>query len=137
GNFLAFEVWVVWQYSGTTTTTTMTETTISTAMDFITPGWDSAQGPSGSLTSISAFAKMTSIFKSLSGSLSSVSSLVEKSSIFKLLAASITFTMGNIIASVNSGQLTCNSIPRSCSTTLTATLTVASGVADKAFHFRF
>src|SRR5207244_137114 len=60
GNFLAFEVWVAWQYSGTTTTTKVTETTISTAMDFITPGWDYAQSPSGSLTSVSAFAKMTS-----------------------------------------------------------------------------
>src|SRR5207249_5247832 len=58
GNFLAFEVWVAWQYSGTTTTTTMTETTISTAMDFITPGWDYAQSLSGSVTSASAFAKM-------------------------------------------------------------------------------
>ncbi len=55
GNFLAFEVWVAWQYSGTTTTTTMTETTISAAMDFITPGWDYARSLSGSLTSASAF----------------------------------------------------------------------------------
>src|SRR5438445_831174 len=136
GNFLAFEVWVAWQYSGTTTTTTMTETTISTAMDFITPGWDYAQSLSGSLTSTSAFAKMTSMFKSLSGSLSSVSSFVEKTSIFKALAASIALTMGNMVANVNSGQLTCNSSPRSCSTTLTATWTVASGFAEKASHFR-
>src|SRR2546421_12270437 len=73
GNFLAFEVWVAWQYSGTTTTTTMTETTISTAMDFITPGWDYAQSPSGSLTSASAFARMTAMLKSLSGSFGFVS----------------------------------------------------------------
>src|SRR5216117_4409453 len=171
GNFLAFEVWVAWQYSGTTTTTTMTETTISTAMDFITPGWDYAQSPSGSLTSASAFAKMTSILKSLSGSLSSVSSFVEKTSIFKslagsvtiasslahldsifrslsaslqtassfseknyifkTLAASITFTMGSMVANVNSGQLTCNSSPHSCSTSLTATWNTASGLAEK------
>src|SRR5213594_2349300 len=137
GNFLAFEVWVAWQYSGTTTTTTMTETTISTAMDFITPGWDYAQGLSGSLTSASAFAKMTSMFKSLSGSLSSVSSFVEKTSIFKALAASITFTMGNMVANVNSGQLTCNSSPRSCSKPLTATWNLGSGVAGRSSLFRF
>src|SRR5438034_5554457 len=131
GNFLAFEVWVAWQYSGTTTTTTMTETTISTAMDFITPGWDYAQSPSGSLTSASAFAKMTSILKSLSGSLSSVSSFVEKTSIFKAIAASIALTMGNMVANVNSGQLTCNSNPRSCSIPLTATWNLGSGVAGR------
>src|SRR5438132_411052 len=136
GNFLAFEVWVAWQYSGTTTTTTMTETTISTAMDFMTPGWDDAQGLSGSLTSVSAFAKMTSMFRSLSGSLSSVSSFVEKTSIFKALAASIALTMGNMVANVNSGQLTCNSSPRSCSTTLTTTWTVASSFAEKSSLFR-
>src|SRR5437016_8687436 len=136
GNFLAFEVWVAWQYSGTTTTTTMTETTISTAMDFMTPGWDDAQGLSGSLTSVSAFAKMTSMFRSLSGSLSSVSSFVEKTSIFKALAASIALTMGNMVANVNSGQLTCNSNPRSCSTTLTATWTMASALAEKSSLFR-
>src|SRR6266571_2200178 len=131
GNFLAFEVWVAWQYSGTTTTTTMTETTISTAMDFITPGWDNAQSLSGSLTSVTAFAKMTSILRSLSGSLSSVSSFVEKTSIFKALAASITLTMGNMVANVNSGKLTCNSSPRSCSTPLTATWNLGSGVAGR------
>src|SRR5438067_6661058 len=136
GNFLAFEVWVAWQYSGTTTTTTMTETTISTAMDFMTPGWDDAQSLSGSLISASAFAKMTSMFKSLSGSLSSVSSFVEKTSIFKALAASITLTMGSMVANVNSGQLTCNSSPRSCSTHLTATWNLGSGVAGQSSLFR-
>src|SRR3989475_719961 len=136
-NFIAFEVWVAWQYSGTTTTTTMTETTISTAMDFITPGWDYAQGLSGSMISASAFAKITSMFKSLSGSLSSVSSFVEKTSIFKALAASITLTMGNMAANVNSGQLTCNSSPRSCSTPLTATWNLGSGVARRSSLFRF
>src|SRR5436189_3681903 len=136
GNFLAFEVWVAWQYSGTTTTTTMTETTISTAMDFMTPGWDYAQSLSGSVTSASAFAKMASIFKSLGGLLSSVSSFVEKTSIFKAIAASIALTMGNMVANVNSGQLTCNSNPRSCSTTLTATWSLASGLAEKSSLFR-
>src|SRR3989454_258591 len=136
GNFLAFEVWVVWQYSGTTATTTMTETTISAAMDFKTPGWDSAQSLSGSLTSASAFARMTAMLKSLSGSLSSVSSFAEKTSIFKALAASITLTMGNMVANVNSGQLTCNSSPRSCSTPLTATWNLGSGVAGRSSLFR-
>src|SRR5437773_11000117 len=136
GNFLAFEVWVAWQYSGTTTTTTMTETTISTAMDFITPGWDYAQSLSGSVTSASAFAKMASIFKSLGGLLSSVSSFVEKTSIFKAIAASIALTMGNMVVNVNSGQLTCNSSPRSCSTPLTATWNMGSGIAGKSSLFR-
>src|SRR5947199_1817694 len=136
GNFLAFEVWVALQYSGTTTTTTMTETTISTAMDFITPAWDYAQSLSGSLTSASAFAKMTSMFKSLSGSLSSVSSFVEKTSIFKALAASIALTMGNMVVNVNSGQLTCNSSPRSCSTSLTATWNRGSSAAGRSSLFR-
>src|SRR5947199_3769145 len=136
GNFLAFEVWVAWQYSGTTTTTTMTETTISTAMDFITPGWDNAQSLSGSLTPASAFVKMTSMFKSLSGSLSSVSSFAEKTSIFKALAASITLTMGNMVVNVNSGQLTCNSSPRSCSTSLTATWNRGSSAAGRSSLFR-
>src|SRR5213592_3152113 len=136
GNFLAFEVWVALQYSGTTTTTTMTETTISTAMDFITPAWDYAQSLSGSLTSASAFAKMTSMFKSLSGSLSSVSSFVEKTSIFKALAASIALTMGNMVVNVNSGQLTCNSSPRSCSTPLAATWNLGSSAAGRSSLFR-
>src|SRR2546426_10023867 len=131
GNFLAFEVWVAWQYSGTTATTTMTETTISAAMDFKTPGWDSAQSLSGSLTSASAFARMTAMLKSLSGSLSSVSSFSEKTSIFKALAALITLIMGNMVANVNSVQLTCNSSPRSCSTPLTATWNLGSSVAGR------
>ncbi len=136
GNFLVFEVWVAWQYSGTATTTTMTETTISTAMDFITPGWDYARSLTGSLTSASTFAKMTAMFRSLSGSLSSASSFVEKTSIFKTIAASITLTIGNMVANVNSGKLTCNSNPRSCSTTLTATWTINSGFAKKSSIFR-
>src|SRR5437773_4020128 len=136
GNFLAFEVWVAWQYSGTTTTTTMTETTISTAMDFITPGWDYAQSLSGSVTSASAFAKMASIFKSLGGLLSSVSSFVEKTSIFKAIAASIALTMGNMVVNVNSGQLTCNSSPRSCSTPLAATWNLGSSAAGRSSLFR-
>src|SRR5207249_3616877 len=75
--------------------------------------------------------RLSNIFKSLSGLLSSVSSFVEKTSIFKAFAASITLTMGNMVANVNSGKLTCNSNPRSCSTTLTATWTMASGFAEK------
>src|SRR2546426_9096184 len=136
GSFLAFEVWVVWQYSGTTATTTMTETTISAAMDFITPGWDYAQSLSGSLSLTSSFARMTAMLKSLSGSLSSVSSFAEKTSIFKALAALITLIMGNMVANVNSVQLTCNSSPRSCSTPLTATWNLGSGVAGRSSLFR-
>src|SRR5437016_5026585 len=79
---------------------------------------------------------MTSMFKSLSGSLSSVSSFVEKTSIFKALAASIALTIGNMVANVNSGQLTCNSSPRSCSTTLTATWTATSSFVKKSSLFR-
>src|SRR2546428_1039605 len=136
GNFLAFEVWVAWQYSGTTATTTITETTINAAMGFKTPGWDSAQSLSGSLTSASAFARMTATLKSLSGSLSSVSSFAEKTSIFRAIAASIALTIGNMVANVNSGQLTFHSNPRSCSTTLTATWTMASALAEKSSLFK-
>src|SRR3989442_6563390 len=136
GNFLAFEVWVAWQYSGTTTTTTMTETTISTAMDFMTPGWDYVQSPSGSLTSASALAKMTSMLRSLSGSLSLVSRFAEKTLIFKALAASINVTLGDMVANVDAGKLTCNSSPRSCSTPLTATWNLGSGVATRSSRFR-
>src|SRR5438094_7153027 len=50
GFFLAFEVWVAWQYSSTATTTTMTETTIGSAMDLKTPGWDYTKGLSSSLS---------------------------------------------------------------------------------------
>src|SRR2546427_6016695 len=175
-NFLAFEVWVAWQYSGITTTTTMTETTISTAMDFITPGWDNAQNLSGSLNSASTLAKITSMFKSLSGSLSSASSLaektslfrslsgsltlvstfgektsifkllsgslslasnlVEKSSIFRTLVATITITIGNIVANVDSGKVICNSSPRSCSTSLTATWTMTAGFAQGHAYYK-
>src|SRR6266702_4145353 len=214
GNFLAFEVWVAWQYSSSTANRQMTETTISTAMDFITPGWDFAQSLSGSLTSAtslvekssllrslsgslslagsetkglakaltgslsfasslternslfrsvsgsltlasgftektslfrsmtgslalaSSFAEKSSVFKSLSGSLTLASSLAEKTSIFKAIAASITLTMGNMVANVNSGGLTCNSNPRSCSTTLAATWTMTSGFVEKSSVFR-
>src|SRR6266567_2109048 len=214
GNFLAFEVWVAWQYSSSTANRQMTETTISTAMDFITPGWDFAQSLSGSLTSAtslvekssllrslsgslslagsetkglakaltgslsfasslternsrfrsvsgsltlasgftentslfrsmtgslalaSSFAEKSSVFKSLSGSLTLASSLAEKSSVFKAIAASITLTMGNMVANVNSGGLTCNSNPRSCSTTLAATWTITSGFAEKSSVLR-
>src|SRR2546430_1123325 len=156
GNFLAFEVWVAWQYSGTTTTTTMTETTISTAMDFISPGWDYAKSLSGSfvlastltehtslfrslsgsIAQASSFAEKSSIFKSLSSSLTLASSLLERSSIFRILVATITITIGNMVANVDSGTLTCNSSPRSCSTTLAATWNMASGFADKSSLFR-
>src|SRR3989454_5642303 len=174
GNFLAFEVWVAWQYSGTTTTTTMTETTISTAMDFITPGWDytkSLSGSfvlvstvaehtsllrslSGSIAQASSFAEKSSIFKSLSSSLTQASILVEKTSIFKLLsssltaassfadknsifrtfAAGMTITIGNMVANVDSGKLICNSSPRSCSTTLTATWVTGSARTSSFFR---
>src|SRR2546422_5856621 len=176
GNFLAFEVWVAWQYSGSTVSTTMTETTISTAMDFITPGWDYAQSLSGSfvlastlsehtslfrslsgsiaqassfaekssifkslsssLTLASILAEKTSIFKFLSSSLTVSSSLLEKSSIFRTIVATITTTIGNMVANVDSGMLTCNSSPRSCSTALTATWNMASGFAEQSSLFR-
>src|SRR5205807_2049144 len=141
GNFLAFEVWVAWQYSGTTTTTTMTETTISTAMDFITPGWDYAQSLSGSLTSTSAFAKMTSMFKSLSGSLSSVSSFVEKSSIFRSLSGSLSLAASQVkdLARSLTGSLGSASSFAEKSTlfrSLSGSLVLTSGFAEKSSLFR-
>src|SRR5713101_2783720 len=184
GNFLAFEVWAVLQYSGSTTSTTLTETTVSTAMDFVTPGWDYARSLGGTLTLVgsevkglakslagslgvsSNFADHTSLLRSLTGSLTLAgsetkglakslsgsvsvaasqvkglaknltgsltlaSSLVKKSSLFRTLAASITFTMGNMVVNVDSGKLICNSSPRSCSASLTSTLTMASGLVE-------
>src|SRR5205809_541731 len=85
----------------------------------------------GSVTIASSLAHLDSIFRSLSASLQTASSFSEKNSIFKTLAASITFTMGSMVANVNSGQLTCNSSPHSCSTSLTATWNTASGLAEK------
>src|SRR5437016_12205148 len=190
GNFLAFEVWAVLQYSGSTTSTTLTETTVSTAMDFITPGWDYARSLGGTLTLVgseakglakslagslgvsSSFAGHTSRFRSLTGSLTlagsetkglakslsgSVSvhasqvkglaksltgsltlalSLVKKSSLIRTLAASITFVMGNMVANVDSGKLICNSSPRSCSASLTSTLTMTSGLVEHTSRLR-
>src|SRR3989442_2810632 len=127
GNFLAFEVWVAWQYSGTTTTTTMTETTISTAMDFITPGWDYAQSLSGSLTV--AASQVKGLARSLSGSLSlvasrlagralsltaslaSASSLAEKSSLFRSLSGSLTLAASEVkgLVRILSGSLSSSS----------------------------
>src|SRR6266571_382299 len=129
--FLSVEYFLVWQYSGNTAAVTVTHTTVSAKSDIITPGWDTTQLLTASLQMSPVSTRLSNIFKSLSGSLSSVSSFVEKTSIFKALAASITFTMGNMVANVNSGQLTCNSSPRSCSTPLTATWNLGSGVAGR------
>src|SRR5436309_4751247 len=129
--FLSVEYFLVWQYSGNTAAVTVTHTTVSAKSDIITPGWDTMQPLTASLQTSAVLTRLSNIFKSLSGLLSSVSSFVEKTSIFKAFAASITLTMGNMVANVNSGKLTCNSNPRSCSTTLTATWTMASGFAEK------
>src|SRR5256886_2453077 len=129
--FLSVEYFLVWQYSGNTAAVTVTHTTVSAKSDIISPGWDTMQPLTASLQTSAVLTRLSNIFKSLSGLLSSVSSFVEKTSIFKAFAASITLTMGNMVANVNSGKLTCNSNPRSCSTTLTATWTMASGFAEK------
>src|SRR5438093_7118056 len=129
--FLSVEYFLVWQYSGNTAAVTVTHTTVSAKSDIITPGWDTMQPLTASLQTSAVLTRLSNIFKSLSGLLSSVSSFVEKTSIFKAFAASITLTMGNMVANVNSGKLTCNANPRSCSTTLTATWTMASGFAEK------
>src|SRR5438046_1085935 len=134
--FLSVEYFLVWQYSGNTAAVTVTHITVSAKSDIITPGWDTTQSLTASLQMSPVLTRLSNIFKSLSGSLSSASSFVEKTSIFKVIAASITITMGNMVANVNSGKLTCNSNPRSCSTTLTATWTMASGLADKNSLFR-
>src|SRR2546425_10673123 len=134
--FLSVEYFLVWQYSGNTGPVTVTHTTVSSKSDIFTPGWDTAQSLTASLQLSAVLTRLSNILKSFGGSLSSVSSFVEKASIFKALAASITLTMGNMVANVNSGQLTCNSSPRSCSTTLTATWTVASSFVKKSSLFR-
>src|SRR2546426_489292 len=89
GNFLAFEVWVAWQYSGTTTTTTMTETTIDPSMDIKTPGWDSTESLSSTVTINSALTHVTNIFKSLSASVTINSALTHMTNIFKFLTGSL------------------------------------------------
>src|SRR6266705_2202647 len=134
--FLSVEYFLVWQYSGNTAAVTVTHTTVSAKSDIITPGWDTMQSLTVSLQMSAVLTRLSNIFKSLSGSLNSASSFAEKTSIFKAIAASITLTMGNMVANVNSGQLTCNSNPRSCSTTLTAIWTMTSGFAEKASLFR-
>src|SRR6266571_1718034 len=134
--FLSVEYFLVWQYSGNTAAVTVTHTTVSAKSDIITPGWDTTQSLTASLQMSAVLTRLSNIFKSLSGSLGSASSFVEKTSIFKAIAASIILTMGNMVANVNSGQLTCNSNPRSCSTTLTAIWTMTSGFAEKASLFR-
>ena len=88
GKYLAVEYWTVMQYSGSTSATTATETTVSTASDIITPNWDSAQSLSGSLTLNSA--EKTTYIKILSAFLTASSSLAEKSSIFRSLSGALT-----------------------------------------------
>ena len=89
-----------------------------------------------SITIDSSLARTVSIFRSFTASLQFDSSMSRLVSIFQTLAASVTITMGNMVANVNSGQLTCNSSPRSCSTSLTATWTMASGFVDQTSLFR-
>src|SRR3989454_8547805 len=89
GKFLAIEVWVAWQYSGSTTSTTMTQTTIDTSMDLKTPGWDSTESLSSTVTIASALTHVTNIFKSLSASVTVNSALTHVTNIFKFLAGSL------------------------------------------------
>src|SRR5438034_7103027 len=134
--FLSVEYFLVWQYSGNTAAVTVTHTTVSSKSDIMTPSWDTMQSLTASLQMSAVLTRVSNFFKSLSGSLNSASSFVEKTSIFRTMAASITITMGNMVANVNSGQLTCNSNPRSCSTTRTATLTTTSAFAEKSSLFK-
>src|SRR5437667_2202295 len=174
GKYLAVEYFVVIQYSASTAATTMTETTVSTASDIITPGWDSTVSLSGSLAQASTAAEHNSLFrslldslgfvgsqskalaKSLSDSFSFASSLAEKrsffrsltgsltlpstfaakNSIFRTFAGSIAITIGNMVANVDSGNVICNSSPRSCSTSLSATLTMSSGLFQRQAFFK-
>src|SRR5207249_3550400 len=89
---------------------------------------------SASVTMAPALTHITSIFKSLSASIQLASSNAEKTSIFKTIAATFTLTMGNMVANVDSGKLICNSNPRSCSTTLTATWTMGSARTSSFFR---
>src|SRR5256712_1268970 len=121
GKYLAVEYWTVMQYSGSTSATTATETTVSTASDIITPNWDSAQSLSGSLTLNSA--EKTTYVKILSAFLIPSSSLAQKSSIFRSLSGALT-------SASNLAEHT--AFLRSAS----ASLASASSFADKLSFFR-
>src|SRR5712692_7435972 len=94
--FLSVEYWVAWQYSGNTATTTLTETTVSTASDLVTPGWDSRVANTASLSLASSFVEKTSLFRSLSSAWIAASGFVEHTSLFRSLSGSLSFAASQV-----------------------------------------
>ncbi|TLY02352.1 MAG: hypothetical protein E6K87_08165 [Thaumarchaeota archaeon] len=121
-HFLVLEIWLDVTVAGQSGSGSVSLTTVDASSDMLTPGWNYPQGLSASITMVSSLVEKNSIFKSLTGSVTIASSLAhldsifrslsaslqtassfsEKNSIFKTLAASITFTMGSMVANVNS-----------------------------------
>src|SRR5690349_18512529 len=98
-HFISVEYWLSVTTGGKQTCCITTETTVSSASDVVTPGWNYAQSIFSSLSLASSLTK--GIGKTLSGALGFVSTLTEKNSFTKTLAASITFTIGNMVANVD------------------------------------
>src|SRR3989441_11200246 len=141
GKYLAVEYWTVMQYSGSTSATTATETTVSTASDIITPNWDSAQSLSGSVTLNSA--EKTTYLKILSAFLTGSSNLAEKNSIFRSLSGALT-SASNLaehtafLRSASASLASASSLVDKFSffRSLTGSLTTASSGATKNGIFR-
>src|SRR3989449_2778080 len=141
GKFLAIEVCVAWQYSGSTTSTTMTQTTIDTSMDIKTPGWDSTESLSSTVTIASALTHVTNIFKSLSASVTVNSALTHVTNIFKSLSASVTVNSAlthvtNIFKFLSGSLGVAVSETKGLVRSLTGSLTLASSFAEKSSLFR-
>src|SRR3989454_3584388 len=141
GKFLAIEVWVAWQYSGSTTSTTMTQTTIDTSMDLKTPGWDSTESLSSTVTIASALTHVTNIFKSLSASVTVNSALTHVTNIFKSLSASVTVNSAlthvtNIFKFLAGSLGVAGSETKGLARSLSGSLTLASSFAEKSSLFR-
>jgi len=136
-NYLAFEVWIAWQYSGSTSSTTMTFTTVDNSMDFKTPGWDYAKGLSGTLTL--AGSQVKTLGKSLTGSLGLSTSFSEHTSLLRSLTGSLTLagaeTKGLAKSLSGSVSLAASQI-KGLAKSLTGSLTLASSLIEKNSFFR-
>jgi hypothetical protein len=67
-HFIAVEYWISYTVASSLSSLTVTETTVSSASDVITPGWNYARSLSGSLTLAASFAEKAAMFRSFSGS---------------------------------------------------------------------
>src|SRR5437867_4465170 len=139
--FISVEYWISYTTAGNSAGLVVTETTVSSASDAITPGWNYAQSLSGSLTLASTFAEKSSIFKSLSGSLTLASTFAEKSSIFKSLSSGWTMISGfaekaSLFRSLTGSLSLAGSEIKGLATGLTGSLGSASSFAEKSSLFR-